>query len=334
MATGIVRSVICCVLTESDPTQDSCGERVKESREQTCKFLQAISEDQALEIFDKFSSSLLTLLEKSLSTCLSSIGPCRSKSVQREKLWTAFHTLSVRELPELWYGLFEVDSAVIPKLSPLVYQNVNQRLYEDLIKSHLSSQSTGTPTGIPPQLTGDEENIIRYAAGYVALKLLKKYEQSTPEYVECLSAMAVAGDDSSLLEYTSKWTREINRGGLYEINDMCYSLFREIEIMTRQHLPSILSQSTLSDSDCNKKEIVISAVLGNESVQFYWTMLSVDISNEERAIKLLREIVTLWITIRGFSIAGEWLEKYKQNMKSGTRKSKSLRKELKAKAVQ
>lgn len=78
-----------------------------------------------------------------------------------------------------------------------------------------------------PQPTEDEESIIRYAAGYVALKLLKKYE-NMPEFVECLSAMAVAGDDSSLLEYTCKWTRQVNRGGLYEVGDMCYSLFREI----------------------------------------------------------------------------------------------------------
>ena len=76
---------------------------------------------------------------------------------------------------------------------------------------------------------------------------------------------------------------------------------------------------------------MILAVLGNESVQFFGTILSVDISNEEDAIKLLREIVTLWITIRGFSIAGEWLEKYKQHKKSGTSKSKGLRKQLKKK---
>ena len=184
MATGIVHSAICFVLTETDPMQmqDSCGERVRESREQLCKFLQAINEDQTLEIFDKFSSSLLSVLEKCLSTCLSSVGPCRSKSVQREKLWTAFHSLSIRELPKLWSELFtsgEDQGHTIPKLSPLVYQNVNQRLYEDLIKSHVCSQSTGACrlAGVP-QLSEDEENIVRYAAGYVALKLLKKYERS------------------------------------------------------------------------------------------------------------------------------------------------------------
>lgn len=112
----------------------------------------------------------------------------------------------------------------------------------------MCSQSTGAcslPTGVP-NLTKDEENVIRYAAGYVALELLKKYEVSTPEYVECPSTMAVAGDDSNLLEYTSKWTRQVNRGGLFEVNDMCFSLFREIELKTQQHLPSVISQSTSS----------------------------------------------------------------------------------------
>ena len=85
MATGVVRSAICCVLTEYDRTQDSCGERVKESREQLTKLLQLINEDQALEIFYKFSLSLTKALENCVSTCLSTVGLCRSKSVQREK---------------------------------------------------------------------------------------------------------------------------------------------------------------------------------------------------------------------------------------------------------
>ena len=102
------------------------------------------------------------------------------------------------------------------------------------------------PTGVP-QPTEDEETIIRYAAGYVALKLLNKHERDMPEYVECLSTMSDAGDGSSLSEYTCKWTRLVNRGGLYEINDMCYSLFREIELNMRQHLPSILTQRKSAD---------------------------------------------------------------------------------------
>ena len=37
-------------------------------------------------------------------------------------------------------------------------------------------------------------------------------------------------------------------------------------------------------------------------------MVSVDIANEH-TIQLLKEIIGLWVTIRGFSIAGTWLER-------------------------
>ena len=68
------------------------------------------------------------------------------------------------------------------------------------------------------------------------------------------------------------------------------------------------------------------------SVQFFWTMLSVDIDGEEQAVKLLKEIIGLWVTIRGFSIAGTWMEQYLHATK-GTSKTKGLRKELKRKSV-
>ena len=50
----------------------------------------------------------------------------------------------------------------------------------------------------------------------------------------------------------------------------------------------------------------------DDNVQFYWVMLSVDIENEDRAIELLKEIIGLWVTVQGFSIAGCWSEQYKQ----------------------
>ena len=65
----------------------------------------------------------------------------------------------------------------------------------------------------------------------------------------------------------------------------------------------------------------------DDNVQFYWAMLSVDIENEDHAIELLKEIIGLWVTMRGFSIAGCWLEQYKQATK--TNAQKGLRRELK-----
>ena len=119
-------------------------------------------------------------------------------------------------------------------------------------------------------LTAGEENILRYAAGYVPFKLLKQFEKSpaadSGSIIECLSTM---GEESSLLEYTTKWTGLINRGGLF---DTTFMLFREMELMVRKHLFIVFERST--PMDCDQRETVVCAVEADESVQFYWTMLS------------------------------------------------------------
>ena len=54
-------------------------------------------------------------------------------------------------------------------------------------------------------------------------------------------------------------------------------------------------------------------LVADDDVQFYWSLLSIDVDTEDNAACLLKEIVELWLTIRGFSIAGQWLEIYKSN---------------------
>ena len=67
----------------------------------------------------------------------------------------------------------------------------------------------------------------------------------------------------------------------------------------------------------------------DEDIEFLWSMLSVDISDRDEALQLLQNIVELWITVRGFSLAGSWMEQYKKENKEGTKKKKALRKTLK-----
>ena len=51
--------------------------------------------------------------------------------------------------------------------------------------------------------------------------------------------------------------------------------------------------------------------------------------DQEEAVKLLTEIVDMWVTMRGFAITSKWMEEYKKAKKKTTKKSKSLRGELK-----
>ena len=55
----------------------------------------------------------------------------------------------------------------------------------------------------------------------------------------------------------------------------------------------------------------------------------VDIDNEHDSMFLLREMIQLWLTVHGDSIAGQWLEIYKNSKSKTTKRSKSLRKTLK-----
>ena len=87
----------------------------------------------------------------------------------------------------------------------------------------------------------------------------------------------------------------------------------------------VVKQSSKSCDDF--KQRVIDNVMKNENVQWYWTLLSQDIDSEDAAIELLKEIVQLWVTVQGFSLVLTWMETYKRNNKTSTKKSHGLRKE-------
>ena len=109
----------------------------------------------------------------------------------------------------------------------------------------------------------------RQAAGYIPFKLLKKYEAKSKVVgvIECLSAMAVNGEESSLFEYTRKWIHLVNRGGLFEVNDTVYNFFREIEIQVRKQLITALD---LNVSDEDVRKAIIDCIGSDEDVQFSW----------------------------------------------------------------
>lgn len=74
-------------------------------------------------------------------------------------------------------------------------------------------------------------------------------------------------------------------------------------------------------TETNKNEKIIQDLIDNENVQFYWLIVGADFEEDNEAVhsELLRRIVELFVTMRGFSYM---VEKYKQ----GTKKvSKNLR---------
>ena len=220
----------------------------------------------------------------------------------REKLWRSFHQIRVKKLKDIWSKYYSTVNR--ERFDPLIEQQVNVKLFEGVLHTHFEvSQPAGIAisTSLKPQeLSEDEEQIVRYVAGYVSRSLLTKHEKESSEkaveFVECLS----------------------NR------------LFREIEMKMQKKLLSVLESSL---SLPGKRELIVDAVTADDDVQFLWVLVSCDITDEDNAVFLLKEIIGLWLTIRGFSITGTWLEKYKEKIAS-TRKSKGLRKNLKQSITQ
>ncbi len=281
-----------------------------------------------MEVFDKFSLELVTYLRSAIK---STDDKHLSNDVKRQMLWTFFHRKRIErqgKLKCLWEELVGKSDIIID--DPLLEQSFLQELYEMLMKEYFESISVGGASrnivGID-SITPEELNVIRYACGYVARSLLKRYETKCgdvyEQYVTCLVDMAVKGEnETDLLSYTREWLDLVNRGGLFPLNDETFQLFIHVELCVRTFLPQHLVK-TDSDKETFKRN-VHEKILRNEDVQFHWTLISQYIELPENAEVLLNEIIQLWVTVRVFSIAGHWIEVYKNKEKTNTKKSKSL----------
>ena len=54
--------------------------------------------------------------------------------------------------------------------------------------------------------------------------------EKAASFVECMSHMAMDGNDSSLMDYTKEWAKKINCGGLFELSDNTFQLFQAFEL--------------------------------------------------------------------------------------------------------
>lgn len=188
------------------------------------------------------------------------------------------------------------------------------------------SVDTTTPAESPQcPLTHEEENALRYVAGYVCRKLRKSLDSSSLPSKEdmILCVMELSGDEMDEERGTEAWTNLIDRGGLWHVSDQTYSLFATMEEEIRQHL----SLATASKQQEGARQQLINSIFQNEDMLFQWSILTADIDNDV-ASAVLKEIVDLYVTVRGFAFTTSCLEMYKQALKKTLQKKKALRRGL------
>jgi hypothetical protein len=229
-----------------------------------------------------------------------------------------------------WQDLFS-KQGINEDHKQLFMHSINQELFQLMLVDYMEDkEKTKASREQQVTLSTDELNAMQYACGYVPHKLIKRYEgrrgAKLGRFVECLGNMAVVCEDSdpNLLAYTRLWIDRVNRGSLFPLNDETFHFFVQVEkvvcILLPKHVIKAESNKGVQD--------IITRILEDEDVQFNWTLISQDLDSYEEAQELLYEIVHLWVTVRGFSIASLWMETYKQVTKQTKQKSTGLRKHL------
>ena len=318
----IVLNAIGCVLK----TEEEIDVKVESKR----SIQQVVELSQSAEkkaILQTFCLELVAVINKTLKH----FGRVREHTA-KERAQTLFFTSSQQELPGVWkHGCAQLGISVV---SVHQQQSVNRVLFEKVLARSLShcEDNSSKLTRKREDLSCDECNAVRYAAGYTTKKLLEVYKKvnscTAANFVECLSQMKMVGhrhgsiEDCSFYDFSMEWMANIDRGGLFYVDDKSFMLFKAIEIKTQELLPQHLRTQQTSSKE------LIAEVVADDDVQFWWSMISIDIDLEIEQSQLLEEIIEKWITMRGFSMVSSWLEQYKLAKQKNVKRSKSLRKDL------
>ena len=206
------------------------------------------------------------------------------------------------------------------------FQYVTTAIFKEVIKHQFPINAETGPAKDLPALTYEESNALRYAAGYVPRALRKRLEKGShplkEEIILCLAETCDDEGDGGETDFSADWTKEVSRGGLKLVNNKSYQFFYAVEMVIRRHL----TRAAAPTISAGFKETLTQQVTSDENVLFFWSIVAVE-WEEEKPV-LLRMIIDLWITIRGFSFANSWLEMYKQENKKTVQKSKGVRKQL------
>lgn len=185
-----------------------------------------------------------------------------------------------------------------------------------------TSSETGVSAGVPTGLGDHERGPLSYIAGYVLSKLKKKSANKKNDELQIiLQNMICPGSENAYIKARS-------RGGLVT---PCKDLVQILEVVENIFREFIEKQTSVVKSiPCDK---LCNDALDSPLLKSLWENIMQDCSQEtsKQTQKLcLENIVKLYLRVRSFSYAKDYISKFKIQQKVG--KSKSLRKELKRKS--
>ena len=103
------------------PLLSNTSEQSKICRKQVVRVLEVLSTMEFVEFKATFNHETLLILNRA---CQTSLRSHRSKLINKEKLWTEFHRLSLFQMKDVWNSFL---SKISCPLDPLIQQFVNKK---------------------------------------------------------------------------------------------------------------------------------------------------------------------------------------------------------------
>ncbi len=198
--------------------------------------------------YSEFSSFAIKFI-KELKSCFVEWS---SFKLTKEAMWGTYHQLRTSTAFVKLWNTFVAES-IERKASPVFFQHVTSVVFGQLVRSkyHFDADTAETNNS---RLTYQEENILRYIAGYVCRRVKMKLESPKRKGKDAmiLCIMELSGDEDDE-RGTEDWTNILDRGGLWHISDAAYSLFYSIE----EEVRSLLKPRKASQMDEGTKDVLL-----------------------------------------------------------------------------
>ena len=260
-----------------------------------------------------FEQKLVVKLQECVDKALAASGKMHS-----DRIWTAYHTLRTSDVYVCdWQCI--IEKAGLKEGSAICFQCIGDFILKKLIKT--TYPVTITKAHMNSTLTYEETNAVRYAAGFVLRTMKKNIEKSMhahkADLLLCLAQLLDTGDAE--VDESKDWLEIVDRGGLCHVSNDTFEVFLAME----KELRKILATNVIQQLD----DTVKTKLAESDGVQFIWYIICAD-WDEHISQFLLQSMIKEWVKIRGFSLAGAWVEKYKAANKKSTQKTKGLRKQM------
>ena len=148
--------------------------------------------------------------------------------------------------------------------------------------------------------------------------LFSKSPKSKEVAIAALQDLGTLIKVHNFLDFTHRWVKQVNRGGLVEVKDKFYLCIRRMENSVRKTFNISLIWRYEGE---DPKDVFRNEILQNYLVEIYWQSLAHYLPSEQLANTLKLQIVEKWIDIRARAFLLCYVQLLKRKIASPTIKN-------------